>query len=381
MQQTNKKYVWGAWIFGTILLCFLVWVFVFSPNVLPPFKYQLLGVFCALLGGLFAFFFVGTISARYEYNGLIVSATGGGAIFITVLAFWWSPVAPVSNYGQLLKNRQQEVTKQLVEESYTHKREGLEKIITLITTKMEDINGAYKDRSVKLQGVRLAISEFKNAFTPTQLEQAEKTLKKGNTVIVEALLIKLIEDDTEQSPEAAYQLGVLREAMLDYNKAGQYFREAFWRVPDNQKYRTASYRYNSVNELLTYAAWKNFEAKTYEAALDMADECITEFAQTATRFQQELETSNKPLPPKGVVADKEEKTLIFSRGLLNDAATCWYIKGYSLEKLKKTKEASAAYCEATRYTYARTYDPSWDGFWSPAQTASDRKMSLGGVCE
>jgi hypothetical protein len=68
--------------------------------------------------------------------------------------------------------------------------------------------------------------------------------------------------------------------------------------------------------------------------------------------------------------------VILERGLLNDVGTCWFIKGRSLEKLERRQEAIQAYRRAERYTYARTYDPSWDGFWSPSQGAKDRRTYL-----
>jgi len=75
------------------------------------------------------------------------------------------------------------------------------------------------------------------------------------------------------------------------------------------------------------------------------------------------------LPPKGRVSDAEKNT-IFSRGLLNDVATCFLIKGRSAENLRRKDAAKHAYAAATKYKHARCWDlKGW--FWSPAEMAAD----------
>ncbi len=135
-----------------------------------------------------------------------------------------------------------------------------------------------------------------------------------------------------------------------------------------------------LNVKLTNAAWTALDNKQYDKAIQIAEDCIDEFEPTALRMQKELERNNTPSPSVGKVS-RDEREKIFNRGLLNDVATCWFIKGRSLEKLGKTQEAIRAYCKTVSYTYARTYDPSWDGFWSPSQAASDRISYLKGSCE
>jgi hypothetical protein len=34
----------ASWVFGLLLLAFLVWVFVFAPDTLPEYKQRMLGV-------------------------------------------------------------------------------------------------------------------------------------------------------------------------------------------------------------------------------------------------------------------------------------------------------------------------------------------------
>ena len=129
-----------------------------------------------------------------------------------------------------------------------------------------------------------------------------------------------------------------------------------------------------LNVRLTSQAWDGYNKADYEIAIAKADECIEEFRGAADREQTQLEKDRVPLPPKGSVSEQEKK-VIFARGLLNDVATCFYVKGRSAEKLGRKEEAKQAYLAASKYTYARTWDPNgW--FWSPAEAASDHLSRL-----
>lgn len=135
------------------------------------------------------------------------------------------------------------------------------------------------------------------------------------------------------------------------------------------------------NVLITNAAWTEFNGERYEQAISNAEKCIDDFLPTAERQHRELIDKGEALPPEGKITDKSIRGKLLARGLVNDVAACWFIKGRSLEKLKKDQKAIAAYCETAKYTYARIYDPGWDGFWSPAKAAIDRALSLGTDCK
>lgn len=125
--------------------------------------------------------------------------------------------------------------------------------------------------------------------------------------------------------------------------------------------------------------WRAFNHKEYQNAIKFADQCIENFGKAADREQEKLDKDKEPLPPTGAVSDAE-KDKIFKRGVLNDVAAAYFIKGRSAEYLylEKGAEASAykemaekAYEAACRYKHARTWDPQgW--FWSPCEAASDR---------
>jgi hypothetical protein len=126
-------------------------------------------------------------------------------------------------------------------------------------------------------------------------------------------------------------------------------------------------------------AWDALNKKDYIAAIHASDECINNFHQKAERDQSALTQKGEPAPPTGVASDAD-KQRIFSRGVLNDAATAYFIKGKAAEALaKKNSEylaaARTAYQKAKNLTYARVWDPQgW--FWSPSEAAADRLAEL-----
>ncbi len=121
-------------------------------------------------------------------------------------------------------------------------------------------------------------------------------------------------------------------------------------------------------------AWAAYNKGDCAGAIEWADRCGNESLGRALREQEQLETSKAPLPPVGS-ASRQEKKVIFARAALNDAATCLYIKGRSLEATDRKEEAKEAYSEASKLTYARCGDPrGW--FWSPSEGSLDRLRML-----
>jgi hypothetical protein len=126
-------------------------------------------------------------------------------------------------------------------------------------------------------------------------------------------------------------------------------------------------------------AWTALNHEDYKNAIKYSDKCIDEFGREAARKQAQLEAMKIPDPPTGPANDAE-KNQIFERGLLNDVAAAYFIKGKSSEslyKLDKTKNASykeiatKAYESACKLKYGRVWDPKgW--FWSPCVASSDR---------
>lgn len=128
------------------------------------------------------------------------------------------------------------------------------------------------------------------------------------------------------------------------------------------------------NVELTNAAWTAFSTGDFQGAITAADKCVQRFKGQADKDQADLQSKHVPLPPTGKVS-AAEKQAIFRNGVLNDVATCYWIKGKSAQGLHRDDEARQAYKAAASYTYARTWDPKgW--FWSPTEDASDRLQDL-----
>jgi hypothetical protein len=83
----------ASWAFGSLLVFFAMFLMVWGPDSLPLWKQRLLGFLCALLSGLFSYFFIGT--ASFLPNKLPIRASGGVAIFLLVLWWWFSGLAPI----------------------------------------------------------------------------------------------------------------------------------------------------------------------------------------------------------------------------------------------------------------------------------------------
>lgn len=141
--------------------------------------------------------------------------------------------------------------------------------------------------------------------------------------------------------------------------------------------------YCSAEERCLRDAWDAYNRADYAAAIRAADSCISDLHAKAERDQAVLKQRQEPEPPKGAANDAE-KQKIFARGVLNDTAAAYFVKGRSAEALAqeqkdKSKDylamARAAYRRAENLTYARVWDPQgW--FWSPAEAAADRLSGL-----
>ena len=128
------------------------------------------------------------------------------------------------------------------------------------------------------------------------------------------------------------------------------------------------------NVALLAKAWGAFNTEKWELAVTRADEMLDEFSDQALRQQEELAAQGTPKPPTGKVTDAQ-KEAIDARGVINDVATAYWIKGKSLERLDRNAEATTAYEAAVRLSYGRCWDPNgW--FWSPAESAGDRLRKL-----
>ena len=90
-----------AGLLGLVLLVFFLWAFIYAPEQLPSFKQRILAIVSALLCGFFTFFLTGAIGTsgkglRTPVGEISLDATGGVAVFVLVLVWWLTPLAPVA---------------------------------------------------------------------------------------------------------------------------------------------------------------------------------------------------------------------------------------------------------------------------------------------
>ncbi len=91
----------AVWILGLLNLAFFVCVFIFAPERLPEYKQRMVAIISALLAGLLAYFLTGEMGLKINsissrFGKVRVQATGGIAVFVFVLLWWFSPWAPVT---------------------------------------------------------------------------------------------------------------------------------------------------------------------------------------------------------------------------------------------------------------------------------------------
>ncbi len=114
------------------------------------------------------------------------------------------------------------------------------------------------------------------------------------------------------------------------------------------------------SETLTIKAWKALEDRDLNAVLAYTNKCITLYSAEAIKMQKTLSEY-----PRG-----DEK--IFSYWALNDVATCLYIKGEALRRVKRMDEAKESFnIIINELSYAQTYEPKNKTFWKPADGARD----------
>lgn len=115
-RQYNDKKI-GTYIFGSILLVFFIYIFLFSPDTLPFYKQRMMAFASSLLAGLFTFFLSGSIkltgqSPDTRFGKIAIQAGSGIAVFILVL-IWWLSSAPPIQIDKEIKEKIVDIDKQL----------------------------------------------------------------------------------------------------------------------------------------------------------------------------------------------------------------------------------------------------------------------------
>jgi hypothetical protein len=122
---------------------------------------------------------------------------------------------------------------------------------------------------------------------------------------------------------------------------------------------------------VTLLAWNAQRAGDHALTIAITETCIANYEALAIKTQQGLTEDGVPLPGSGSVTD-EERNLIFSYGVLNEVASCYWIRGQVFEELESIDEAKGAYLKIQQFPHARVWDPQGQIFWAPVQNATER---------
>ncbi len=114
---------------------------------------------------------------------------------------------------------------------------------------------------------------------------------------------------------------------------------------------------------LMVKAWETLGEGEYEDTVTYTEKCTELYEEKAREMQASL--SAKPSPDN-----------VNDYWALNDVGTCYFIRGEALTKLRKYKEALAAYTVVKdELSYAQAWDPKgW--YWSPADAAYPKVAML-----
>ena len=127
---------------------------------------------------------------------------------------------------------------------------------------------------------------------------------------------------------------------------------------------------NEVWEVFNKAKETN-NSGLYTESIKKAEALIREF-EPGAKFRQKtlLEKNVKILEPGNRSMD--EKKTIWEFGPLHEVSAAWWVIGRAMNAQGNAQEAIKAYKKAMEYPHALVYDPTWDGFWSPAEDAEAR---------
>jgi tetratricopeptide (TPR) repeat protein len=122
-----------------------------------------------------------------------------------------------------------------------------------------------------------------------------------------------------------------------------------------------SYNYGDRSSAtLTLKAWRALEDRDLNAVVAYTNKCIQLYAGQAARMQKSL--SSYPTGKKNT----------FSYWALNDVATCLYIQGEALRRVKRMYDAQVDFERITKeFSFGQCYDPRSDTFWKLTDGAHD----------
>jgi hypothetical protein len=370
----------AAWIFGGLTLLVIIYIVLFGPKELPPYRHQSLGILCAVLCGLFAYFFTGTIEVGGEMLGIKVRAAGGVAFFVLVLFWWHSDVAPIKE----------------VKDDIQGARQDIQLVVSLLEKELRIDHGTIASLMSKVAQ--------NGPLNPTQraIELAKQIPGSADdyTLALKSLVMRGIinkrQADALQVANSDVQSGSLHadhqmasgRTQVDYSKfdasssrQDNGFRDEI--VIGSPTPNVSWAQIGPLDSWITITAWEAYNTNSFQLAISNATACVRQF-QAAARIQQQDVQASGLIPPIGEPKDEKEKKETQRRGPLNAVATCWFIKGESYEKLAEIKDhekpdldalqkARDAYTATLEYSHGRCWDTN-GFFWSPAQVSRRERL-------
>lgn len=276
MFESNSDQQLATWIFGSISFAVLLWIVLFGPKELPPFRHNALGILLALLCGLFAYFLTGTVGLTTEGNfsgwGKVgIQAAGGVALFVFVLLWWNSEASPiisatagakngsiaVKNIGsgdvtvingypieeheRRLKEREHEIRKELATEFENHsfKAQLLKKELADVKHGLFELKSSYEAKILSLSVTVKQLKHLKGDVSDQKLDEAIAALKTGDSSKADALFAQI--EQTEQASiervgRAAFERGRIARDKFRYADAFDRFKRSVELVPENTEY-------------------------------------------------------------------------------------------------------------------------------------------------
>lgn len=126
--------------------------------------------------------------------------------------------------------------------------------------------------------------------------------------------------------------------------------------------------------LLTQA-WKAYNQKKWDQAHKWTNILISKYEMPADKQHMELKSNSEPPPKLGRVSSTDAQ-FNHGRGLVNDVATAYFIRGEANLNLNRPEDARADWQKAIGYSYAVTYDVEMDEFWLTKDGAENKLYQL-----
>jgi tetratricopeptide (TPR) repeat protein len=137
-----------------------------------------------------------------------------------------------------LKRKEEEIREEYAVSALSSERRALlEKKLAALQQKRTHLEESLKaTQKVYADTVQLLEEKLSAQLPSERIEQAKKAITEGDPALAESLLNEVVESGMQQSAKASYQLGVLANNRVNYEKAWQALTRAVELAPDNPFY-------------------------------------------------------------------------------------------------------------------------------------------------